>query len=56
MGKETEWSEEEVEVCLAAQERKIIEVIRGMDFGEVRIIITDGKPTRMEEIQKNIKL
>lgn len=39
-----------------SQERKIIEVIRNMDFGEVRVVITDGRPTRIEEIKKSIKL
>ena len=34
----------------------IIELIRKIDFGEARVVITDGKPTRIEEIKKSIKL
>lgn len=41
---------------LSKPEQKILEIIRNMDFGEVRIMITDGKPTRIEEIKKSIKL
>lgn len=44
----------EEELCL--QEQKFLEVIRGMDHGEVRVVITDGKPIRIEEIKKNIEL
>ena len=42
--------------CLSKPEQKILEIIRNMDFGEVRIMITDGKPIRVEEIKKSIKL
>ena len=38
------------------KEKKIIELIRKMDFGEIRIIIQDGSPIRVEEIKKSIKL
>ncbi len=44
------------EMKLTDQERKLIEIIRNLGFGEVRIVITDGKPTRIEEIKKSIKL
>ena len=42
--------------ALTIQERKILEVIRDMDFGEVRVVITDGKPTRIDEVKRSIKL
>ncbi len=41
---------------LSKEEVKLIEVIRKIDFGEARIVVTDGKPTRIEEIKKSIKL
>lgn len=41
---------------ISSHERKVLEIIRNLDFGEVRIVITDGKPTRIEEIKKSIKL
>ena len=43
-------------VILSEQERKIIRILREMDYGEIRIIINGGKPTRMEEIKKSIML
>ena len=46
----------EKEVHLTEQEKKLIEIIRKLEFGEVRIVVTDGKPTRIEEIKKSIKL
>ena len=44
------------EMKLTSQEAALIEIIRGLDFGEVRVVITDGKPIRVEEIKKSIKL
>lgn len=41
---------------LTKEEEKLIKIIRELDFGEVRVVITDGKPTRIEEIKKSIKL
>ena len=41
---------------LSRQEENLLNVIRTMDFGEVRVVITDGKPQRIEEIRKSIKL
>lgn len=38
------------------KEEKLLSIIRKMDFGEVRIVVTDGVPTRIEEIKKSIKL
>lgn len=38
------------------KETKLLEIIRRMEFGEVRVIVTDGIPTRVEEIKKSIKL
>ena len=35
---------------------KLIEIIRNISFGEVRVVVTDGVPTRVEEIKKSIKL
>ena len=46
----------EKELHLTGPEIKLIEIIRNLEFGEVRIVITDGKPTRIEEIKKSIKL
>ena len=44
------------ELKLTDKETKLFEIIRRMEFGEVRVIVTDGIPTRVEEIKKSIKL
>lgn len=41
---------------LTAKEEALIEVIRKVDYGEVRVIINGGVPNRIEEIKKSIKL
>lgn len=38
------------------QERKLIRILRKLDYGEARIMIKDGVPVRIEEIRKSIKL
>lgn len=41
---------------LTTQESKLIDIIRKVQYGEVKIIITDGNPVRIEEVKKSIKL
>ena len=41
---------------LTKEEEKLIKIIRSIEFGEARVVIVDGKPTRIEEIKKSIKL
>ncbi len=41
---------------MSEKEQRLLDIIRQMDYGEVRVIVTDGKPTRVEEIKKSIKL
>lgn len=43
-------------VALTEKEAKLLAIIRKVDFGEVRVVVTDGIPTRIEEIKKSIKL
>ena len=38
------------------QERKLIRILRKLEYGEVRIMIKNGAPVRIEEIKKSIKL
>lgn len=41
---------------ITVEEKRILEIIRKIDYGEVRVIVTGGKPLRIEEIKKSIKL
>ena len=43
-------------LVLTKQETELIRILRGIEFGEARIVITDGRPIRIEEIKKSIKL
>ncbi|MBR5230249.1 MAG: DUF2292 domain-containing protein [Firmicutes bacterium] len=43
-------------IKLTEKEARLIEIIRRLDFGEIRIVIQDGVPTRLEEIKRSIKL
>ncbi len=41
---------------ITEQEKKLIKLIREIGFGEIKVIINDGKPIRIEELIKSIKL
>ncbi len=38
------------------QEKRLLQMIREMKYGELHIFVSDGKPVRVEEIKKSIKL
>lgn len=38
------------------REKKLIELIRDTEHGEIKVIIQDKQPIRIEEIKKSIKL
>lgn len=38
------------------KEMRLLEVIRELGFGEIRIFVADGQPVRAEEIKKSVKL
>ena len=44
------------ELLLSEQEKKIIEILRGIRYGEIKIAVQDGIPVRVEEIRKSIKI
>ncbi|MCL6448295.1 MAG: DUF2292 domain-containing protein [Armatimonadetes bacterium] len=41
---------------LTAREVNLIRIIRTTKYGEIKIIIQEGQPVRVEEIKKSIKL
>ncbi len=43
-------------VRLSEKEEKMIRLIRELQYGEMRLIVTDGQPVRIEEVRKSIKL
>ena len=38
------------------KEKRLIEMIRALKFGEMRIFIQDSEPVRVEEMKSSIKL
>ena len=46
----------EQSITLTKAEKQLIEVIRALDYGEVRVMIKDNRPIRMEEIRRSIQL
>ena len=49
-------SDKKILLEITEKEKKILETIRNLDYGEVRVVVTGGVPTRIEEIKKSIKL
>ena len=47
---------EEIKLITNEKEEKLLKLIRETEFGEIKIIIQDGVPVRVEEIKKSIKL
>jgi len=48
--------EDDSNMVLTGKEKKIIKLIRDTEFGELKIIIQNQEPVRIEEITKSIKL
>lgn len=49
-------SDKKILLEITEKEKTILEVIRNLDYGEVRVVVTSGVPTRIEEVKKSIKL
>lgn len=45
-----------VSVQLTEQEKHVIELIRNIGYGEIRIVVNASKPIRAEEIRKSVQL
>jgi hypothetical protein len=45
-----------VKLSLTIQEQRLIEILRELHYGEVRILVKDSAPVHVEEIKKSIKL
>lgn len=46
----------EVNKKKSEKEERLLAIIREVEYGEIRIIIQDGIPIRIEELKKSIKL
>lgn len=43
-------------MLLTKAEQQLIELVRSLDYGEIRIMIKDKHPIRVEEIRRSIQL
>ena len=48
--------EKNKKLILSEEEEKVIQLMREISFGELRVIINNSKPIRVEEIKKSIQL
>lgn len=48
--------EEMFRILLTEKEKKLIELLRKIRFGEIHLYMADGQPVRIEEVKKSIKL
>lgn len=46
----------EKNMVLTKAEKQLIEVVRSLDYGEIRVMIKDSHPIRVEEIRRSIQL
>ena len=46
----------EKNMVLTKAEKQLIELIRSLDYGEMRVMIKDSRPIRVEEIRRSIQL
>lgn len=49
-------NEIDINLELTSREKKLIELIRSMEFGEINIIVQNSEPIRVEELKRSIKL
>ena len=41
---------------ISEKEKRLLEIIRQIGYGDVRVIIQEGTPVRIEEMKRSIKL
>ena len=41
---------------LTEKEKKLLELIRKLDYGEIKVVIVNNQPETVEEMKKSIKL
>lgn len=48
--------DKKVTLSITEQEHQVIKLIRELGYGELSILVKDGKPYRVEEIRKSIQI
>ena len=47
---------EDKKIIVSDKEARLLDIIKQISFGEIKVIIQEGKPVRVEELKKSIKL
>ena len=55
-GGETTMMQTESEIVLTKAEKQLINLVRKLDYGEIRVMIKENRPIRVEEIRRSIQL
>ena len=48
--------EEQKKPNISEKEEKLLDILRNIKYGEIKVIMQDGHPVRVEEIKRSIKL
>lgn len=46
----------ETPVSLTERERKMLDLLRGLEYGELRVRVQEGQPVQVEKIRRSIRL
>ncbi|WP_432402878.1 DUF2292 domain-containing protein [Wukongibacter sp. M2B1] len=49
-------NKKEIEMIVNQKEKHLLELVRSTEYGELKIVIQDALPIRVEELKKSIKL
>ncbi|MCT4564852.1 MAG: DUF2292 domain-containing protein [Maledivibacter sp.] len=49
-------SKNQSQILVSEKEKHLIELIRNTGYGELKVVIQDALPIRVEELKKSIKL
>ena len=48
--------ERDIDVKVSTKEDKLLQLIRSIEHGEMRVIIQDSEPSRVEKITESLRL
>jgi hypothetical protein len=47
---------DQTSLVLSDREKKVIRILREVKYGEIKVVVQDGIPVRMDEVRKSIKI
>ncbi|SHJ87500.1 DUF2292 domain-containing protein [Paramaledivibacter caminithermalis] len=49
-------NKKQVQMLINEKEKRLLELVRSTGYGELKVVIQDALPIRVEELKKSIKL